>query len=89
MKTIMRALGISLIIHFIYFFVTWIVGYLKTRDYQPNIAKQWGEVEMLQNEVAFGTVGTPLILLFSFFGIALISGLIIIFVGKFVGLKVE
>lgn len=84
LKTIMQALGISFIIHLIYFFVTWIVGYLKTRDYNPSISNGWTEVELLQNEVAFGTVASPLFMLSSFFGVALISVFFIFSLGRLV-----
>ncbi|MBM7618535.1 quinol-cytochrome oxidoreductase complex cytochrome b subunit [Bacillus tianshenii] len=83
----MQALGISFIIHLIYFLGTWMVGYLKTRNYNPSIANGWTEVEMLQSEVAFGAVASPLFMLSTFFGVALISAFFIFFFGKVVHFK--
>lgn len=87
MKTIMQALGISFIIHIIYFSLTLIVSYLQTRNYNPSIANGWTEVEMPQNEVVFGTVGSPFFMLLSFIGVALISVFFIFFFGKVIHLK--
>ncbi|MCA1322437.1 hypothetical protein LC085_21410 [Bacillus tianshenii] len=83
----MQALGISLIIHIFYFALTLVVGYLQTRNYNPSIANGWTEVEMLQSEVAFGTVGSPFFMLYSFIGVALISAFFIFFFRKVVILK--
>lgn len=87
LKTIIQSLVISSVIHLIYIVGTLIVGYIKTRNYKPDIANRWGKVETLQNEVAFGAVGSPLFFLFTFIGVALICWLIIISYGKIVGLK--
>lgn len=87
LKTIMQVLGISLIIHIIYLALTLIVGYLQTRNYNPSIANGWTEVEMLQNEVAFGTVESPLFMLYSFLGVSMISAFFIFLFKKVVILK--
>ncbi|WP_409303094.1 hypothetical protein [Peribacillus sp. SCS-155] len=77
MKITVQSLVISFVIHLIYIVGTLIVGYIKTRNYKPDIANKWEKVETLQNEVAFGVVGSPLFFLFTFIGVALICRLII------------
>ncbi|WP_144555263.1 hypothetical protein [Bacillus sp. X1(2014)] len=85
MKTIIQSLVISIVIHLIYIVGTLVVGYIKTKSYMPDIENKWENVETLQNEVAFGAVGSPLFFLFTFIVVALICGLIIISYGKIVG----
>ena len=36
-----------------------LVGYIKTSQYKPNIPSEWDNVNTLQNEVAFGIVVSP------------------------------
>ncbi|WP_160718687.1 hypothetical protein [Bacillus sp. USDA818B3_A] len=87
MKTIIQSLIVSFVIHFLYLAVTLITGYIRTKNYKPDIANRWEKVKPLQSEVAFGTAGTPLFFLFTFIGVALICGLIIISYGKIRRLK--
>ncbi|MCM3117280.1 hypothetical protein M3610_18555 [Neobacillus sp. MER 74] len=87
MKTIIQSLVISFVIHLIYIAGTLVVGYIKTRSYKPVIDNKWENIETLQNEVAFGAVGSPVYFLFTFIVVALICGLTIISYGKIVGLK--
>jgi L-asparagine transporter-like permease len=75
MKTIIKTLIISFVIHFIYIVGVLVVGYLQTRNYKSDIENAWDNVGVLQNEVAFGVIGSPFILLYTFIGVALISGL--------------
>jgi hypothetical protein len=70
LKTVIQSLVVSFVIHLIYIVGIMIVGYIKTRNYKPDIANRWGKVETLQNEVAFGTLGSPLFFLFTFIGVA-------------------
>lgn len=85
LKTIIQSLVISFVIHLIYIVGTVGVGYIKTRNYKPDIENKWENIETLQNEVSFGMVGSPLFFVFTFIGVALICGLIIISYRKFVG----
>ena len=87
MKIIIQSFIISLVIHLLYIAGTMIVAYIKTVNYKVDIESSWRNVETLQNEVAFGIVGSPLILLFTLFGVAAISGFIIISYGKIVNYK--
>ncbi|WP_449623113.1 hypothetical protein [Robertmurraya sp. Marseille-Q9965] len=82
MKTIIHSLIVSVLFHIIFFGGMLVVGYVKTRNYEPDLANRWERVEILQNEVAFGTVGSPLIFIFTFIGITLISFLILFFYQK-------
>ncbi|OIK12336.1 hypothetical protein [Bacillus sp. MUM 13] len=87
MKSIIQSLVISFVIHLVYIFGTMAVGYIKTMNYKPVMEKKWGNIETLQSEVAFGVLGSPLFFVFTFIGVALFCGLIIISYGKIVGLK--
>lgn len=87
LKIIIQSFIISIVIHLIYIVGTLILGYVKTKNYKPDIANRWGKVETLQNEVAFGTVGSPVFFLFTFIGITLISLLSINTYRKIHGLK--
>ncbi|MDQ0231222.1 hypothetical protein [Metabacillus malikii] len=76
-KPIIQSLVISFVIHLIYFVGTFVVGYIKTRNYKPDLVSNLETIETLQNEVAFGMVFSPLLFLFTFIGVALISGFVI------------
>ncbi|TWI58032.1 hypothetical protein IQ10_01363 [Halalkalibacter nanhaiisediminis] len=85
LKTIIQSLVISFVIHLIYIVGTVGVGYIKTRNYKPDIDNKWDNIETLQNEVSFGMVGSPLFFLFTFIGVALICAIIIISYRMFIG----
>lgn len=87
MKTIIQSLIVSFVIHIIYIGGSLIVGYITTKTYKPDIEDEWGNVKMLQSEVAFGVSGSPLFFLITFISVALICGLIITTIGKFVRIK--
>lgn len=78
MKTIIQSLVVSFIIHLIYIGGSLLDGYIKTRYYTPDFDDKWENVKLLQNEVAFGTSASPLIFLITFFGVAVIYGVIVI-----------
>lgn len=82
LKIIIQSLLISFAIHLIYISGVLTLGYLETRNYQPNIDKSWNNVLVLQDEVAFGVEGSPFILMYTYIGIALISGLVLIIYRK-------
>lgn len=85
LKTIIQSLVFSFVIHLLYIVGTVVLGYIKTRNYKPDIGDEWKNIETLQDEVAFGMVGSPLFLLFTFIGGAVICGLLIISYRKIVG----
>lgn len=78
MKTIIQSFIISFVVHFLVIGGTLLFGYVKTKKYKPVITNQGENVEILHQEVAFGVGGSPLFLLFTFIGFALISGLLLI-----------
>ena len=77
LKIIIQALIGSIIIHVTYIFGTLLIGYIKTKFYKPDISTSWDNVEILQNEVAFGRVISPYFALLSFVGVAVICGIIL------------
>ncbi|AOV08009.1 hypothetical protein BI350_10985 [Sporosarcina ureilytica] len=77
MKLVIQAFIASIVIHLVYMFCTIGIGYIKTRFHKPDITGEWEKVDYLQNEVAFGMVGSPFFLVFTFLGIALICGVVI------------
>ncbi|MEK3796925.1 hypothetical protein MHI18_01505 [Peribacillus sp. FSL H8-0477] len=82
LKTVIQSLAVSLGLHVIFLFGTFFIGYIKTRNYQPDSAKQWESVDTLQNEAAFGFSVSPLFFLFTFIGLAVLSGIVILFYRK-------
>ena len=77
MKIAIQALFLSLLLHFVYIAGVLITGYIQTQNYKPDMAKSWENVDMLQNEIAFGIIGSPLVLIYTFIGITLIFGLVL------------
>lgn len=83
MKLFLQAISISALIHILYFTGVLLVGYIKTKNYQPDVEGGWGQVDMLQTQVAFGYTGSPFMFLFTFSAVALVSGIIISLYKKF------
>jgi hypothetical protein len=77
MKVVSKSILFSLVIHVIFFVGMMLVGYFKTKFYTPDISKAWNDVHTLQSKAAFGFVYSPMFLLISLIGIAIVSGLII------------
>lgn len=50
MKIIIQAFIGSIIIHIIYIVGMMLDGYIKTRNYKPDISSAWEKVETLQSE---------------------------------------
>lgn len=74
MKTVLQAFMASIILHIIYILSTIGIGYIKTMYYKPDMQ---GEVYLLQNEVAFGTVISPYVYLISLLGVFIVCASII------------
>ena len=85
MKLIVQSLVISFVIHCFYILGALVVGYLKTRNYRPDIEGEWKTVEILQQKTAFGAAVSPLVLVISFIGTALICGIILFVYRKIAG----
>lgn len=84
MKVIIQSLLVSFIIHLVYIGGSLLAGYIETRNYIPDLDNKWGNVKHLQNEVSFGISASPLIFLLTFFGVAMIYGLLSIAYKKIV-----
>ena len=78
MKTILYALMISVVIHLLYIAGTLGVGYLKTRSFKPDLETEWGSVNTLPNEVAFGAVGAPAFFSFTLIGVGVLCGIFMV-----------
>lgn len=76
-KTVLQAFISSVVIHLVYIVGQILVGYIKTRNYKPDIASAWDKGETLQNEVVFGKVNSPFLYLLTFIGVTVICGIII------------
>lgn len=79
MKLFMQAAIGSVVIHLIYLLGVLVTGYIKTVNYTPDIKDSWKSVDPLQNEVTFGMTGSPFFFFFTFIGVAVFLGVIIIF----------
>ncbi len=77
MKLFIQAISASVVIHFLYFAGVLLVGYIKTKNYQPDVKGAWDQVDTLQTQVAFGYTGSPFLFLFTFLAVAMITGMII------------
>lgn len=56
-----------------------VVGYIKTKNYKPNLAERWNDtVVVLQDEVVFGKITSPVFGLLSIMVVAVILGFIIV-----------
>ncbi|USB35091.1 hypothetical protein [Paenibacillus sp. YPG26] len=72
-----QSLVVSLVVHIVFIAGAVTIGYIKTKNHIPELENKWDKVEVLQQKVAFGVVGSPLYLIFTFLGVALIIGMII------------
>ncbi|EPE62271.1 hypothetical protein L479_01335 [Exiguobacterium sp. S17] len=73
LKNIKLAVFISAALHILYFVGTFGVGFIRTVTYEPDIIAQADSVVVLQDEVVIGTIGSPLIFVFTFLGITIIA----------------
>lgn len=85
MKLVFQSLLISVIIHIVILFGPMALSYYKTITYKPIEFYEGQSVYYLQNEVAFGYIGTPLgyvQLILSVVVVALIIWLVVKWYGK-------
>ncbi|KHF40642.1 hypothetical protein LQ50_07475 [Halalkalibacter okhensis] len=66
------SLSLSVIIHLLYFLGVMAFGYYQTVTYMPDILASYENTNYLQNEVAFGVVGNPLIYFVTFFFLTIV-----------------
>ena len=76
-KTVLQAVISSVVIHLVYIVRQMVVGYIKTRNYNPDIVSAWDKGETLKNEVVFGKAISPFIYLLTFIGVTVICGIFI------------
>jgi len=77
LKIIVNALIGSAALHILYLAAVLAAGYVKTVTHKPSMAEAWGEVDVLQNEIAFGTAASPFLFLGTFLGLSVVCGLIL------------
>ncbi|MEC0301212.1 hypothetical protein [Peribacillus frigoritolerans] len=78
MKVVLQAIIGSISIHIIYVVVMMLLGYIKTKNYKPDIENAWMKVGNLQNEVGFVSVTPPHFYVLSFLGVSVICGIVIL-----------
>jgi menaquinol-cytochrome c reductase cytochrome b subunit len=72
----------SIVLHLLYLVSMILIGYIKTRSYEPDFSSNWETLHVLQNEVAFGSTISPLFFLVTFIGVAVIGGILLYFQAK-------
>ena len=75
MRLVFKAVIVSIFLHIIYLLVIVGWGYLKTLFYTADVSA--ANTVILQNEVSFGYVGSPLPLIVSFIVIAVVTWIIL------------
>ncbi|GHH98784.1 hypothetical protein [Neobacillus kokaensis] len=85
MKLVLQACIGAVIIHLIYLVSTILIGYIKTKYYEPDVANKWETVHTLQNKAAFGSSISPLFFLLTLAGTAMVCGVILIFYKRILG----
>lgn len=77
LKTTIKALLISLIVHVIYFVSLMVVGYIKTINFVPSITEEYDHVAIWQQKTSFGMMISPNIYLLTFIILTIIIALLI------------
>lgn len=72
MKTIKQATLLSAILHILYFVGTFGIGFIRTLNYEPDIIAEADNVVVLQDEIAIGATGTPLVYVFTWIGLTVV-----------------
>lgn len=85
MKLICQAAAGAIMVHLLYWVITFTVGYAKTMLYQPNIEALWANEHVLQSEVSFGYAvsPSPIEYVASFFATALLFWCLLVLYKKF------
>ncbi|WP_010095132.1 hypothetical protein [Ornithinibacillus scapharcae] len=82
MKTVLQASICSIVIHLIYTLTILIIDYIKTKNFTPDISNAYENLEMLQSEVAFGQIVSPVFSIITFIAITLVCWKIILTVKR-------
>ncbi|MFE8699946.1 hypothetical protein ACFYKX_04835 [Cytobacillus sp. FJAT-54145] len=72
MKVVFQAILGSIVVHITYLVGMMKVGYIKTKNYQPDISNSWDKVEVLQNEVVFGHHHSPFLYVLTFIAVTVV-----------------
>ncbi|KGR73656.1 hypothetical protein CD29_19020 [Ureibacillus manganicus DSM 26584] len=59
MRIIKLSLLVSIIMHLMYFFIIFCWAYLKSHYFESDFPNEYDNVNVLQNEVVFGFIGSP------------------------------
>ncbi|MDM5358307.1 hypothetical protein [Peribacillus sp. ACCC06369] len=78
MKVVLQAIIGSFSLHVIYVVVVMLVGYIRTKNYKPDVKSAWDKVETLQNEIEFVSVTPSHFYVLSFLGVSVICGIVIL-----------
>ena len=73
LRLFLQAVIFSIVIHVIYIGGSLVHGLSQTWNFVPDIENAYENVTVLQNEVSFGYVGSPMYLVFTFIVMALIG----------------
>lgn len=60
MKLLWQAAVGAMLVHMLYWATAFLIGYVKTMMYQPNIEALFGNEQVVQAEVSFGYTLSPL-----------------------------
>lgn len=75
MKIFVQAIIASLIIHLLYYGGMTLIGYIQTKNYAPDIAGAWNNVQVLQTEVAIGHTYSPFLIFVTFIGVTVLCAI--------------
>lgn len=85
MRVVLQAIIGSILIHVIYIVGMMLVGYIKTKNYKPDISSVWDRVDTLEKEVVIvGKVTPPYFYVLSFVGVAVICGIVLLSLDRLV-----
>ncbi|MFV8829961.1 hypothetical protein [Alkalihalobacterium sp. APHAB7] len=82
MKLLVQSIMISLVIHAFYFISQIAYGVMITKSYVPDIVDSYESVTYLQNEVSFGYIISPMLLICSFIAVACLAALAILLIKR-------
>lgn len=85
MKLLVQSIIISLVIHAFYFIGQIAYGVMITKSYVPDIVDSYESVTYLQNEVSFGYIKSPILLIGSLIAVTIITALVIQLIKKLRG----
>ncbi len=75
MNIIKRAVLLSTALHLLYVAGTFLLGFIQTATYEPDIIAEANHTDLLQDEVVIGTTGSPVLYVFTWIGLAVVIAL--------------